>query len=191
MTNEINILVWGAKGGVGTSTLAAALADHHLGVLHTQGPDAFDSLGVFPRSGMTTYDFLQGRNNAAVHVWDKDNGSVDRYDTNLLVTDNTFSGLKAAQNMRDLVYAKPTCTVVIQRGPHGALGQRECQDILGVSTLWVPYDSAVGRACDAGTLGRTEASTRAFSSVFDVVNVRVQTRRTQVELPPIDESAEM
>lgn len=192
MTNNINILVWGAKGGVGTSTLSAVLAEHYLGVLHSTQPDPYDSLGLYPADEMTKHDFLCGRTNAAVHVWDRDHGGyIDAYDMNLLVTDNSYSGLRAALRMRELVHAKPTCVVVIERAPEGALGKREAEDILGVDTLWVPFDSAVRRACDAGLLGRRESSTRVMRAVFDFVNERVHTRRAQIELPPIDESAEM
>lgn len=166
------VTVVGAKGGVGTTTLATAIARRHAGVLWDPSGHGRSMAGVLPSiDEWVDFDPCDDEfHRPPVRVWDQRLRLVNA-ELFLLVTDNTYNGLRGALRLwKDWRLAgMPAELVVIERGAHGALSQFDCQDILP-NFLWVPHSTEVSKACDHGKLGETFTSTQAFTPVFQVID---------------------
>jgi hypothetical protein len=165
--------LFGAKGGVGTTTIACALAIHRAGegptllVQTGERPDAQRILGTMVEPDkqhvavkVGKLDLYSGARwepemfEAYEHVvidWGTKLPTVGKY---VLVTDNSYASLAAALDAS----GKLTYNTVALVSEYGRpLGKVECKDILGNRrTIEVMRNPAIGRTCDAGMLSSRE-----------------------------------
>lgn len=153
------IHLWGAKGGVGTSTVAAVIAVHasrHQGVeLRAATPDALDELAAI--LGMT-------RALDAPLTLPIGTGC----DTTLVVIDGGTDPTPPAGTTASFLVIRP-CYLAIRRAlastgprasgvvlvaePERSLGHRDIEDVLGVPVVaTIAVTAAVARSVDAGLL---------------------------------------
>lgn len=154
--------LFGAKGGVGTTTVAASLAL----MLARKGSTTIRSidedsclamLGIgrteYPYGDAITYNlsWMTGEGFAAVN----DNGinidaAADAAGIRLLVTRGCYLALRRAVHSDGL---KHIDGIVLVDEPGRALGRREVTDVLGKPIVaTIPYKDTVCRAIDAGVL---------------------------------------
>lgn len=207
MTDTTRINVYGAKGGVGVTTLSAAVALRYRALV--SGPDRDFVACVRDSSAYSVRDSWpfpppayspRGRKPlfgcpAVTVLPHLRRYQEDETEASIFVTDNSFNGLQAVLRSRDsrVPVAPPTFVVVVERAPNGVIGRQVCVDTLGSGTLWVPYDRNICSACDTGMLGYRETFMQldAYSEVFDALDAIVFATDTSDGLPPIDESEEM
>lgn len=176
-----NVNVFGAKGGVGTTTIAAALAMRLVDcglvtTIRVDGNVDRDSISAVCGLGGTAEDgqmFFGGRlrfasmldefadeNDASrADVAVTDYGSdlemlrrVRDGDVNILVVRNEYLGLRRTVKIHDRLRKRVSGVVMINE-PGRALGRREVADVLEM-TVWaqVPVRDTIARAIDAGVL---------------------------------------
>jgi MinD superfamily P-loop ATPase len=154
--------LFGAKGGVGTTTVAASLAlmlsRTGSTVIRAVDEDpclAMLGVGVreYPYGGDITYNlsWMTGEGFAAVN----DNGinldaAADAAGIRLLVTRGCYLALRRAIHSEG---RKHIDGIVLIEEPGRALGRREVADVLGKPIVaTIPYRDTVCRAIDAGVL---------------------------------------
>jgi len=181
MTQRINIV--GARGGVGTTTIAAALAftlnadGSRISVL---GPDEDATRAVFaaPKKGDLSDKIFYNHDPLLDQIVDYkivDHGTnltaaaAEREGLRVLVVRNEYLSLRRVVNKIPTVTASgdekelPFEIVIIVEEPGRALSRREVIDVLGIDPdkiIVVPVTDGIARAVDAGVLRARPAELR-------------------------------
>lgn len=139
------IKVYGAKGGVGTSTAAAALAVYVNGTLVS--PDAAPILGDAGNLPMVRLGDGPIVNDHG--VLDTEGNKPDVGDDAILITTCCYLALRSAMRC-DLTGFRG---VVVVEEPGRALAPADVAEVLGLEVLAIiPRDPAIARTVDAGLL---------------------------------------
>lgn len=160
MTDDPTIHLWGAKGGVGTSTVAAVLALHlarrHRVELRGSTSVQLDDLRALLATTTTEGPLVPGDHG---HEYDREtrvvvlDGGTDHEPppgavASWLVIRPCYLALRRALS----IGARPTGAVMLAE-PERSLGQRDIEDVLGIPVVSIiPVNAAIAWSIDAGLL---------------------------------------
>lgn len=139
------IHVHGIKGGVGTTTVAVALARLHRGVYVSTDPsDAQSMLGQPVDPSVSVIGFGDPEDEPVIQtIVTEEPGPAD---LDVLVIDNSYASLRRA-------FDSKADAIVCVLDPERALDRQDVEDVLSRPVVVVPRSGAVARAQDAGIFG--------------------------------------
>jgi hypothetical protein len=160
MTDSPTIHLWGAKGGVGTSTVAAVLALHLARrrpvELRGSTPEQAEDLRALLAMTTTEGPLVlgdhghdgDGENRVVVIDGGTDHEAPAGALASWLVIRPCYLALRRAL----IIGARPTGAVMVAE-PERSLGQRDIEHVLGVPVVaTIPVNTAIARSIDAGLL---------------------------------------
>lgn len=180
----MKVSVIGSKGGVGTTTVAAGLADlirdhgHHVLFVSEQEGDVDALVGEgmlydrLPRLAELEANWDEYESRWDVTVVDEGTGPVELPQVVVLVVGNDYRSLRAAVALGIL----PDYLVVVEE-PARALGFEDARNVLGMEVdAIVPCTNAIARQIDAGMFTHRGTGMRPFYKSLGLLAQQITAR---------------